>query len=64
MISHCADTECQFYNPNGCTADEIYHTADRFCVTGHKKQVDDYKQMMKPIAGICQKDHGAMKRKR
>ena len=48
----CPDTECKYYSPNGCTADVVAHTVDRFCVTGRRKVEPPYKDMMrygKPI---------------
>ena len=48
MIVTCGDTECQHYTDNGCSAPIADHTSDRFCVTGRKKQVDDYERMMRP----------------
>jgi len=56
----CGDTECKFYNPNGCQATAIDHTADRFCTAGRNKVEPEYKQMMRYNSPIdykrCEKD--------
>lgn len=46
-VVYCNDTECQYYNPNGCTASEIYHSTDRFCITGRRKPKDDTRELMR-----------------
>jgi hypothetical protein len=59
MIVTCGDTECQYYNPAGCTAPVIDHTVDRFCTIGRKKRIEDYEWMMRPDAGICYRNTAA-----
>ena len=58
----CPDTECKYYHVDGCTADVVAHSTDRFCITGRRKQEPEYKQMMrygKPIDyKKCEKDVG------
>ena len=60
----CSDFECEHYQAGQCIAPAVDHTADRFCVTGRRRSKDETTRLMKPDAGICQRDHGAMKRKR
>jgi hypothetical protein len=61
MISHCADTECEFYNPDGCTASEIHHTSDRFCTAGRRKPRDFTKELMDHFNSGCHRGGGKHK---
>ena len=58
MIVTCGDIECKYYNPNGCTADEVDHSADRFCITGRRKQQEDYTDLMRAGNPNCHKYGG------
>jgi hypothetical protein len=59
-IAHCPETECIHHNPNGCTADVIWHSTDRFCVSFKRKVDGEYKQLIKNTQPIdfkrCEKD--------
>jgi hypothetical protein len=46
-ISHCPETECIHYNPSGCTAGEIWHSTDLFCVTYKRKERNETEQLMR-----------------
>lgn len=61
-MDYCNDTECQFYKQGICVSADRYHSTDRFCVTGRRKQEPEYKQMMRYGKSIdytkCEKDVG------
>lgn len=57
-ISHCDDTECEYYAVEGCTAPEIYHSTDRFCTSGRRKPKDEYERLMREGAAIGYKANG------
>lgn len=63
-MTYCDDTECQYYNPAGCTASEIYHSTDRFCVTGRRKQRDDHAELMRVQSPNCDSSGGKYKSNR
>jgi len=59
-VIYCDDTECKYYSTAGCTAVDIHHSTDRFCVTGRRTKQPEYKQMMRYNSPIdykrCEKD--------
>jgi len=59
-MTYCDDQECQYHSAAGCTASEIYHSTDRFCTTGRRRQRDDTRELMKNNEPInykrCEKD--------
>ncbi|GMB00908.1 hypothetical protein PIPA1_37070 [Pelosinus sp. IPA-1] len=63
-MTYCDDTECQYYNPNGCTASEIYHSTDRFCVTGRRAGKSYTQELMKQINCNCKGTNKGYKSKR
>lgn len=61
MATRCGDTKCKFYNPNGCTAGDIDHTADRFCITGRRRERNFTKELMDHFNSGCVKQSGKFK---
>jgi len=53
VIVTCGDIECQYHNPNGCTAPEVHHSTDRFCTTGRRRPRDDTRELMDNFKTNC-----------
>lgn len=63
MLHYCDESKCKYCEDQTCIAGKVYHVG-RYCTTFRRKSHgDNYREMMKTPAGICQREHGAMKRK-
>ncbi len=63
MAVHCNNEQCLFYVANQtCSADDVFYV-DRVCVTfRHRPRDEDYRDLMRPNAGICHREKGRLKR--
>ncbi|MPM67512.1 hypothetical protein SDC9_114435 [bioreactor metagenome] len=63
MPHYCDDTNCKYNNDQTCTAGNAYHVS-RYCVSKRRKpKGENYRELMQPSVGICQRNKGSMKRK-
>jgi len=53
VIVVCNDSECKHHGVNGCKADVIYCSTDRFCVTGRRKERNYTKELMEYFKPNC-----------
>ncbi|XEQ93289.1 hypothetical protein SCACP_21490 [Sporomusa carbonis] len=62
MPHYCNETECKYWEDQECIAGKVYHV-DRRCITFRRRpRGDNYRELMRPAAGICHRERGSMRR--
>ena len=59
---HCNNTNCEYNTELECTAGHVYYI-ERLCVTYRRKRKENYRELMRPDVGICERKHGVVKRR-
>lgn len=59
----CSDLNCIHNTAGQCTATDIDHTSDRFCVTGRKKPRDETADLMQAFKTNCRAAQSGYKAK-
>lgn len=63
MPHYCDERECRYCEDLTCIAGNAYHV-QRLCATYRKRPREpNYRELMQPCAGICQRERGRMKRR-